>query len=268
VLRQERWANAGVDVELSRRLSTRWSGSVREYEFGSLLLGDEDIKERLDRRSLTGTLEVRYALTAKTTALGSAERIEDRFFRQAGNAPRRALSYRYLAGFELGPRALVRGRALAGVRQLPGGFGAGAPAYFGPALLLATDLRLGRFGRMDLLADRDVFYSAEGVRVQDVRLRSAYVYSRYRSEVAIELPFELVGSGFAEWQRARFLLPLRESDAFLRLDLVHTYGGSLLRRFGDSVRVGGTVAWTQRRTNAAGLAYEGLVYGLQAEIVP
>lgn len=268
VLRQERWGSAGFGLALTRRLSTRLSGSVREYEFGSLLLDDEDIKERLDRRALTGALELRYTLTSKTTALASAERIEDRFFRQTGNAPRSALSYRYLAGFELGERALVRGRALAGVRRLPGGFGEGAPGYFGPALALATDLRLGRFARLELLADRDVVYSAEGVRVQDVRLRSAYVYSRYRAEVAVQLPFALLGSGFGEWQRARFLLPLRETDSFLRSDRVRTFGGSLLRRFGEGVKVGGTLAWSQRLTNASGLAYEGLVYGLQAEIVP
>jgi hypothetical protein len=269
VLRQERWATAGLELALTRRLSTRWRGSVRDHEFGSLLLGDEDIKQRLDRRAISGALEARYALTAKTTAVASAERIEDRFFRQSGDAPRQTLSYRYLAGFELGERALVKGRALAGLRRLPGGFGGeGAPGYTGPALALATGMRLGRFVRLDQLADRDVYYSAEGVRVQDLRLRSAYVYSRYRAELALELPLDLEGSGFGEWQRARFLLPLRASDSFLRLDRVQTFGGSLLRRFGDGVKVGATLAWTRRLTNATGLAYEGLVYGLQAEIVP
>lgn len=268
VLRQERWATAGLELALTSRIAARGSGSVRQYEFGSLLIAGEDIKQRLDRRSLSGAAELRYALTRKTKAIASAERIEDRFFGQVGNAPRRTLSYRYLAGFELGERALVSGRALAGIRQLPSGFGETAPGYHGPAIAVSAGLKLGRFGRLDVLGDRDVFYSAEGVRVQDLRLRSAYVYTRYRGEALVGLPLELLGSAFGEWQEASFLLPLRRVDAFTRVDRVHTFGGSLLRRFGEGVRIGATVAWTQRVSNVESLAYRGLVYGAQAAIVP
>lgn len=267
VLRQEKWGSAGLGVALTDRLSVRGSGDAHQYEFGSLLVGGEDIRQRLDRRTLTGALELRFKLTAKTTALATAERIEDRFLRPAPDAAPRALSYRYLGGFELGERALVRGRALAGVRRLPTGFGAGE-RYSGPALQVETDMRVGPLGRLALLADRDVYYTAEGVGVPDLRLRGAYVYSRYRAELAAELPFELLGTGFGEWQHAQFLLPLEGTASFLRQDRVSAYGGSLLRRFGRSMKIGGTLAWTRRHSNAPGLAYDGFVYGLQGEIVP
>jgi hypothetical protein len=50
----------------------------------------------------------------------------------------------------------------------------------------------------------------------------------------VELPLQLLGTGFGEWQRARFLLPLESSASFLRKDHVASFGGSLLRRFGES----------------------------------
>lgn len=267
VLHQEKWASAGAGVALTRRLTLRGRGEARQYEFGSLVVGDDDIREQLDRRTLTGALELSYKLTAKTTAVATAERIEDRFLRPAADSPPRALSYRYMGGFEMGERALVHGRAMAGLRRLPGGFGLGQE-YSGPALEVETDMRVGPFARLALAADRDVYYSAEAVGIQDLRLRSAYLYARYRAELGVELPLQLLGTGFGEWQRARFLLPLESSASFLREDHVASFGGSLLRRFGESAKIGAMLAWSRRHSNAPGLAYDGLVYGLQAEIVP
>lgn len=268
VLRQEKWVTGGVDVALGGRVSTRFIASSRVYGFGSLVIGGEDIKERLDRRSVSGAAELRYDVTPKSTALVSAETIEDRFFSQTGDASRRTLSYRYLGGFELGERALVRGKLLAGVRRLPGSLARGGLAYGGPTLSVGADAPFGRLGKLETLAERDVYYSAEGVRVQDVRLRSAYVYSRYRGELAFALPFDLVGRAFAEHQQARFLLPQDRTGSFRRVDNVRTFGGSLLRRIGEGVRIGGMIAWSQRVSNVPGLAYRGLVYGAQAEVVP
>jgi hypothetical protein len=268
VLRQERWANAGLELELSGRISVRGTGAAHQYEFGSLLLDGEDIKTQLDRRSLSGTAELLYDLTRKTTAVVSAERIEDRFFAQIGQSRRTTLSYRYLAGVELSERAIVSGKVLAGIRQLAGSFGVQRDGYRAPALQVTAGTKLGRFGRLDLVGERDVLYSAEGVRVEDLRLRSAYIYTRYRGEATLGLPLELLGSGFAEWQEARFLLPQRQGEGFARVDHVYAFGGSLLRRFGDAVRIGGTVAWTQRLSNLETLAYRGLSYGVQAAIVP
>jgi hypothetical protein len=268
VPRHEKWVNGGLDLALTSRLSTRLLGSVREYEFGSLQLGGEDIRERLDRRSLTGGAELRYALTRKTKLMASAERIEDRFSHQIGRGPRRTLSHRFLGGFELDERALLSGRALAGIRQLPTGIGEQVSRPRDLALAVDAALRLGRFGRLELAGDRDVFYSAEGVNVQDLRRRSAYLYTRYRAEVLLGLPLELLGGAFAEWQEASFLLPQSREEPFRRVDRVHTFGGRLLRRLADGVSLGATVAWSQRVSNVESLAYRGLVYGAQAEVVP
>jgi hypothetical protein len=66
-----------------------------------------------------------------------------------------------------------------------------------------------------------------------------------------------------------YLLPYPMGDALARrVDHLWTAGGSLLRRFGGSVRVGGTLLWTRRVSNFAGFSYQGLSYGLQAEVVP
>ncbi len=49
---------------------------------------------------------------------------------------------------------------------------------------------------------------------------------------------------------------------------LYTVGGSLLRRFSDSVRVGGTVTYYRRVSTFPGNSYDRWVYGVSAEIVP
>jgi hypothetical protein len=49
---------------------------------------------------------------------------------------------------------------------------------------------------------------------------------------------------------------------------LYTVGGSLLRRFSDSVRVGGTVSYNRRVSTIPRNSFERWVYGVSAEIVP
>ena len=86
----------------------------------------------MDRDTLAGTGQLRFALTPRTTFVASAEALEDRFFSQPLGGPRERESYRYLAGFELNPARAVLGDALAGLRDFPGTLAQGSPPYRGP----------------------------------------------------------------------------------------------------------------------------------------
>ncbi len=79
VLRQEQWAQVGARLKLTRRISLTGTGSSRVYRFESAVLRGVDVKESLDRNSLSASLEGRLAITSLTTLLLSAEGIEDRF---------------------------------------------------------------------------------------------------------------------------------------------------------------------------------------------
>jgi hypothetical protein len=61
---------------------------------------------------------------------------------------------------------------------------------------------------------------------------------------------------------------MRTSAYLRRVDNQYLLGGSLLRRFGDSVRIGGTLAWVRRVSTLATGSFEGLRYGVQAEVIP
>ena len=81
--RQEKRAHVGATVRLTPLLSftARGSGEVFTFAPGTFRLGG-DIKGSLDRNTLTGAGELRYALTPVTTLVATGEVIEDRFFSQ------------------------------------------------------------------------------------------------------------------------------------------------------------------------------------------
>lgn len=267
LLRQEKWATAGFGLRLRRKLQAILSGTGRVHTFGDLELRGFNVKETLDRNSLTGNAQLRFALTPLTTFTASVDAIEDRFFNQTGDLPRKVRSFRYLGGFEFGPRALLNGSVLAGVREFPG-TSAGAPPYRGPTLSVGAAVPVGS-SRLNAIAQRDVFYASTGVRTRDEQLRNTYVSSRYRGELAADLPFDLIGQGFGEYSEARFVLPGFVGGLRVRrVERAYSAGVSLLRRFGDKVRIGGAFTWTRRVSNLPGASYEGLRYGLQAEAAP
>jgi hypothetical protein len=268
VLRQEKWAAAGVKIAFTRRISSTASGTSRIHTFGSLLVGPDNVKEALDRNELTASAQLRYALTRQTTFLASADAIEDRFLSETGDTPRRVRSFRYLGGFELGERALINGKLLAGVREFPGTSG-GAPSYRGPALAVVTSIPLLRFGRLVAAVERDVFYAVTSTRTREDRLRNSYVSTSIRGEPSVSLPFDLIARGSFGVEQAKYLLPYPSGDGFAhRVDHLWTAGGSLLRRLGGSASIGGTVIWARRVGNLPGTSYQDLRYGVQAEMFP
>jgi hypothetical protein len=265
LLRQEKWAHAGLDLRLSARLSAGVEGREQHYLFGSHLLGTRDVRDALDRRTRTAAAGLRYALTPRTTMVASAELIEDRFLRDVSEVR----SYRYLGGFEFSPRALIRGRVLAGLREFPASAG-GAPSYRGPALVVDASIPFLRWALLSARAESDVFYSAASVRSLVERLRDTSVYRRYRLELAAGLPLELLATTFVERNEARSVLPVPVDGGGVvtRVERVHSVGGSLLRRFGANLRLGGGVTWSRRRGPFVEDSFDQLVYGVQGLLIP
>jgi hypothetical protein len=275
VLRHERWLSAGMRIQFGQRLSSTFSGSTRAYDFESVELGDANVKEALDRDQRSAQGQLRYALTRQTTVLASSEVIEDRFAaalpvsEETGlpQTSRTVLSFRHLLGVELGERAIITGRALGGLRELRSG--AGIPSYRGPALAVSVAVPLLRFGRLDCQAERDVLYSIERARSLDDRLRNTYVWTRLQATASIHLPFDLLGRMTLARDDASYQQPyVRDGVSLERVDHLWTGGGSLLRRLGDRLRLGGTVMWVERTSNFPEFSYRGLRYGLQGEILP
>ncbi|MET0554029.1 MAG: hypothetical protein ABW221_13380, partial [Vicinamibacteria bacterium] len=271
--RQERHGYAGLRWQPSRRVSATVTGRGEVHTFapGTLRLGGA-IKEAMDRTTLTGSVALRYAVTGRTTAVAIAEEQEDRFFSQPLDTPRRERrSRRYLAGFELGARAAVSGKLLAGVRDYPGTLADGSPPYRGPVLTADLTLPVGERLRLRGLAERDVRYASSLVAIDRLRYRNAFVSARYEGQALLDLPLRLVGQVSAGYEDARYLLPYPYPDASRlagRRDHRFTAGAGLSRRFGDSVRVGGHVAWARRVSTLPLFSYEGLRYGLDAEVLP
>lgn len=267
LLRQEKWATTGFDLRLTDTVSATLSGAGHSYAFGPSSSGGSSVQRALDRNQLTGTAQLRYALTSQTTLLASAEAIEDRFSRETVVASRRARSVRYLGGFEFGERAILSGTILAGVRRLPAG--QGAPSYRAVALAVSTSVPLWRLGRLAAAAERDVLFSASSSGTGSDLLRNSYLSTVLRAEMVVELPFDLIGRGSVGLQEAKHLLPYQLGDSrYRRVDHLWTGGVSILRAFGDAIRIGAALSWGRRVSNFPGSSYQGFRYGLQAELVP
>jgi putative beta-barrel porin BBP2 len=269
LLRNEKWGSLGLRFDLSRRISATLAGNGRVYRTGALTLDGADVRESLDRNALSGSIQGRYALSRRTNLVASVEVLEDRFLAQSFGGSRIARSFRYLAGAEFGRRALLRGKVTAGIREFPGTVSQAAPSYRGPVLDVSTEVPLFGYARLGVTAERDVSYAAARVRVAGEEHRNTYVLSRYAASLLTALPFGLIGRGFAALDQGRYLLPVSQNGVTSRrVDHLFSAGGSVLRRLGERVRVGGNVSWGRRVSTIADFSYEEVVYGLQAEIVP
>lgn len=270
--RQEKRGHAGTTIRAGRRLSATAQGTSEVYQFapGEFRLGG-DIKEAMDRNTLTATGQVRYALTSRTTLVVSADAIEDRFLSDPVPATRVRQSYRYMGGVELGARAFVTGRLLLGMREFPGAPDEGSPSYQGPVVSADLAFPVGRAGRLRLMGDRDVFYASSLVDVGPVRYRNGFVLERWAAEALLALPgslIALVGAGFEE---ATYLFPYPYPNDHVfsqRVDHRYTATFGLNRRLGETLRVGGYLSWARRVSSLPLFSYEGLRYGLNAEITP
>lgn len=269
--RQEKRAHAGLTWRPGRRLSAtgQVSGEVLTYAPGRLRLGGE-IKAAMDRNTLTGTGQIRYALTPRTTLLASGDALEDRFFSQPPSVPRQRRSYRALGGVELSERAAVAGRLLIGVRNFPGTLAQGSPPYTGPVGIADLTLPL-RAVRLRAEFERDVSYASSLVAVGSLRYRNAFILERYNLEAAVGLPFRLLGVASAGFSEARYLLPYpypRPSILSSRTDHLWTGSATVVRRVGESLRMGGYLSRARRVSSLPLFSYEDTRYGFTMEILP
>jgi hypothetical protein len=270
-LRQERWAFGGAEWRITRRLSLSGGAEGRSFRYDgrtSTAGGNPFTAASLNRNSLAGRAEARYRLTSMTTAVASGEVIEDEFAVAAPSLGK-TRSFRYLGGLEFGEKALVTGRVFAGLRDFPAASSGSLPSYRGPALLAEVALPVRQAGRLVGTVQRDVFVSSTPVISPGDRARNAYVLTSLRGTAEIGLPFDFLGRLTASFDEAKYLVPLTISGvSFPRVDHLYTAGGSLLRQFSASFRIGGVVTYYRRVSTIPGQSYERWVYGVSAELVP
>lgn len=273
VPRQEKLGYAGAVWSLSHRwsLTARATGAVVTFSPGSFRLGG-DIKEALDRNTLTATGQLRHTLTPRTTLVVSADVLEDRFTSQPPDLPRVRRSYRYLGGLELGERARVSGKLLAGVRQFPGTLEQGSPPYTGPTVACDLTLPLGHNAHLQFQGLRDVLYASSLVELGELHYRNAFVYGRYWGEAFLPLTQGGLATQLSVgFETADYLLPhpyLQPGFFADRVDHRFTAGAGLTQRLGSTLRVGGHVFWARRVSTLALFSYDGLRYGVSAELIP
>jgi hypothetical protein len=161
---------------------------------------------------------------------------------------------------------------LVGMREFPGTLAQGSPPYRGPIGSADLTLPLGRVAHLRFQKMRDVLYASSLVEMDQVRYRNAFIYQRYWGEAFLPLsPKGLAAVLSGGFEEARYLLPYPYLSPFRladRVDHRFTAGAGLVQRLGDSVRIGGHVFWARRVSSLPSFSYEGLRYGVSAEIVP
>lgn len=270
VERVEGWVNGGVNLRVTRIIGVDLAAEDRSFRYdpNDDDLGGERVKLLLDRDTLSYQGRFRYALTPLTTALVSAEVIEDTFV-YGDPATATTRSYRYLAGFEFGDKAVLTGQLLGGVRDIPADSAGTVAPYTGPAFRALVRVPFLQRFRLDTFYDRDVYYSGSAAFVGEEVLRNTYVYGRLSFTLEFELPLRFIGRASAGWQNAGYQVPIVVDGAeVLREDKVNQYAISLLRRLGRSARFGLTAMHTTRASNVPGGDYRRWQIGLQGEFVP
>ena len=122
ILRQERWGNGGAEWRLTPALRRSRAAPSTAASATTRAPAPRAAASAPPRPSTATTSPapwpLRYTLTSMTTAVATGDVIEDEFQLSAPglNTTR---SYRYMAGVELGEKAFVTGRFLAGMRDFP-----------------------------------------------------------------------------------------------------------------------------------------------------
>ncbi len=269
ILRQERWVNGGGEWRLTRRFLVSGGAEHREFRYDPTAGGGgSTAAATLNRNNLTGTLALRYKLTSMTTAVATAQVLEDKFQLSAPGLDT-TRSFRYLGGLEFGKTALVNGRFLAGVRDFPASSAGSLPSYSG--LALVGELAWPILTRLRLVgtAQRDVYVASVPVRTAEERARNSYVLTSLEGAAEIDLPLALIGRATLGFSEANYILPwMVEGVPFDRVEHLYTAGATLLRRFSDNVRIGGTVTYYRRLSTIPFNSYDRWIYGVSAEVVP
>lgn len=271
VRRREPWLSAGVAARIGSRVVATLGAGRRRYEFDRAFVGGADIQEALNRESRTKTAELRYELTRQTSFLTQWESGSDDFTSQVGPGQREVRSSRLMAGFSTAEQAVVRGRLLLGVRRFPDIEGTGAsPDFTRAAFAINLSTRFRGTGRLTGIVERDVYYGVEAIRGLQDSLRNAYVFSRYRGELALELPYDLIGRFGAGHETADYIRPrpVAGGASIAREERQWTVDGVVLKPFGRRLRVGFAATWLRRNSTVPGNSFEAWRYGMRAELIP
>jgi Putative beta-barrel porin 2 len=267
--RTDQTLSAGLNLRLGRRLALGGAVNTSTFDYqGGVQVGGDLVDNSLDRDTRTYNGSLSYTLTSRTTLIFGADVVEDTFTDAPSNADT-ARSYRYTGGFSFAAGGLFTGEARAGWRHFPQTNAEVVPAFDGLALGVDLATHVGRLGALVLVASRDVNYAVQRVPTVSGLQRNSYVAERYGATLNTELPGSLLARGSILFDRAQYLLPYLESGQLLdRADRLRTVGAGLFRAFGSTFRVGGTIEWTTRESNARAFGYKRRVYGLSAEYTP
>ena len=270
-LRQEHWGYAGGQLAMSKRFTLAAGGEARSIRYDGRVFTGGNFRTALllNRNAKSANAEARYALTPLTTVVLSATRIDEEYA-VANPDLRTTTSYRYLAGFEFGQKALLNGRVLAGIRDFPLGSAGTAPSYRGPAVAADVVLPFRGTGRLVGSLLRDVFLSSTAwTSGSQEFLRNAYVLSSAKGSAEHGLPLDLLARVSVGYDSAEYLLPeTRAGVRFPRVDHLYSAGATLLRAVSGSLRVGGTVTYYRRVSTLPGGSYDRWIYGVSAELAP
>ena len=215
--------------------------------------------QALDRTSDINLFEALVKVSDATTLVGRASLQKDEFEHVLG--PRsQATSNRYDGGVKFSGVGVFSGALLGGLRASRGGVSEAVAADSTWTLdgRLGMPFLLG--SHLDLRAVRDYSYSVFDSTVPDAPPRSTYIATRYSAMVSFSLPLDLIMRTGYRYETAEYPTPTTAPFGNPR---THGVDFSLLKAFGDSFHVGGTLQY-EKRDAQEGFRYEGYRYGLAA----
>ncbi len=272
ILRQEQWGNGGAEWRITRRFLLSGGAEYRTFRYdpsARTSSGNPFAAASLNRNNTTGTVAARYKLTSMTTAIATGDVIEDEFQLSAPGLEHHPLLPLHGGRSSSGrrpsspgasssasatsrPRAAAASRPTAAPRTPPSSPCPSSTACASSAPSCATCTSPPRPSAPPRSAPATPTSSPAS------RARSTSISPSSSSAARASASARPTTSS----RRRSSGVP------FARVEHLYTVGGSLLRRFSDSVRVGGTVSYNRRVSTIPLNSYERWVYGISAEIVP
>jgi len=264
LLRHEKKYLMGATLHVGKRVMVSASQARVTATFDpEATVNGQPVSTSLDRRTVTRHADLSVPLTRKTSLVPFVDFVEDRFLRPISGLKPTVGSQRYGAALSFSELAFLNGTVSAGVRHF--GAGQGVTPYGGPFLAVTVSSPFFVGTRLLLAASRDVAYSA--LTPLEGTLRSTYVNSIYRGDVAFELPLRLHGRVFGAFREANYLVPPDAVPTTApRRDHGWLEGGELLRHFGRHLSLGGRVQHESRTSPVDGRSYDAMLYGLAGEL--
>jgi hypothetical protein len=260
-------AEAGISAEVTSRLSFGYSHPRLWQSYGAAPGTDPELALQtalsLDRVTDINRVDSHVKLTDATSLVAFAEFQKDRF-EHVVSARSEATSTHYAGGFNFSELAFVTGSLLVGVRNYAGGEAEAVPANRTWTVSAQLGMNFLLHSHLGLTASRDLTYSIYETGDATAPPRNSYIVNNYSALLGFSLPKDLILRMGYSFQTAQYQ---DLGDAPLGNPRTHGLEFSLLRAFGDNLRIGGTVH-LERRTANEGFRYESFRYGVAAEWLP